>query len=294
MAEPTANEPPPLELTAEGISETVTYYSTVVVENLVQFAPRLVAAGLVLWIGAWLAGRIHKTVYENVIKSDRIDTTLGAFFAKVVRYILLAGVILLAVSILGVEIASIFVLFSAMTLAIGLALQGSLGNVAAGLIIIVLRPYRIGDYVELSGEEGIVEEINLFTTSLRRLDNVKVIVSNGDVRSSTIRNYSSLGVRRIDIDFGIDYGDDISKAQEIILTTAAGHKDVLSDPEPPWAKVALLNSSSVDIQLRVWVRWQDYWETRFDLIRSVKEAFDEGGITIPYPQAVEYVRHVQD
>ena len=290
MAEPTANQPPPFELTAEGISETVTYYSTVMVENFVQFAPKLVAAGLVLWIGAWLSGRIHKAVYEGVIKSERIDTTLGAFFAKVVRYILLAGVILLAVSILGVQVASIFVLLSAMTLAIGLALQGSLGNVAAGLIIIVLRPYRIGDYVELSGEEGIVEEINLFTTSLRRLDNVKVIVSNADVRSATIRNYSSLGVRRIDIDFGIDYGDDIAKAQEIILTTAAAHKDVLSDPEPPWAKVALLNSSSVDIQLRVWCRWQDYWETRFDLIRAVKEAFDAGGITIPYPQAVEYIR----
>lgn len=290
MADPVPREPPPFELTSEGLSETVTYYSTVVVENFVQFAPRLVAAGLVLWIGAWVAGRVHKAVYDNVIRSARIDTTLGSFFAKVVRYALMAGVVLLAVSILGVKVASVFVLLSAMTLAIGLALQGSLGNVAAGLIIIVLRPYRIGDYVELSGEEGIVEEINLFTTSLRRLDNVKVILSNGDIRSETIRNYSSLGIRRIDIDFGIDYGDDIAKAQDIILKTAAAHKDVLTDPEGPWAKVSLLNSSSVDIQLRVWCRWQDYWETRFDLIRAVKEAFDEGGITIPYPQAVEYVR----
>lgn len=290
MAEPSADGPPPFELTPEGLTETVAYYSTVAVENFVEFAPRLVAAGLILWIGAWISGRIHKAVYDNVIKSPRIDTTLGAFFARVVRYALMAGVILLAVSILGVEVASIFVLLSAMTLAIGLALQGSLGNVAAGLIVIVLRPYRIGDYVELAGEEGIVEEINLFTTSLRRLDNVKVILSNGDVRANTIRNYSSLGVRRIDVDFGIDYGDDIGKAQEIILKTATAHKDVLNEPEGPWAKVALLNNSSVDIQMRVWVRWENYWETRFDLIRAVKEAFDAGGITIPYPQAVEYIR----
>lgn len=294
MAAPTATEPPPFDLTTEGLTETVTYYSTAAVEGFVSFAPKLIAAGLVLWIGTWLAGRIHKAVYQSVIKSDRIDTTLGAFFARVVRYAIMAGVLLLAVAILGVKVASIFVLLSAMTLAIGLALQGSLSNVAAGLILIVLRPYKIGDYIEIAGEEGIVEDINLFTTSLRQLDNVKVILSNGDVRAATICNFSSLGVRRIDVDFGIDYGDDIEKAQAIIKETAAAHPDVLTEPEGPWAKVSLLNNSSVDIQMRVWVRWENYWETRFDLIRAVKEAFDAGGITIPYPQAVEYIRQVED
>ncbi len=292
MATPTPTEPPPFDLSAEGLAETANFYSTAAIENLVEFAPKLVAAGLILWIGSWLAGRIHRAVYQNVIKSDRIDTTLGAFFAKVVRYGILTAVILLAISILGVEIAAIFVVLSATTLAIGLALQGSLSNVAAGLILIILRPYRIGEYVELVGEEGIVEDINLFTTSLRRLDNVKIIIANNDVRAAAIRNFSSLGVRRIDLDFGIDYGDDIEKAQEIIKETAAAHPDVLSEPEGPWARVSVLNSSSVDIQMRVWCKSENYWETRFDLIRAVKEAFDAGGITIPYPQAVEYIRQV--
>lgn len=292
MAATVPAKPPPFDLSAEGLAETANYYSAAAIGNLVEFAPKLVAAGLVLWIGSWMAGRIHKAVYENVIKSDRIDTTLGSFFAKVVRYAIMAAVVLLAVSILGVKVAAIFVVLSATTLAIGLALQGSMSNVAAGLILIILRPYRIGDYVELVGEEGIVEDINLFTTSLRMLDNVQVIMANDDVRTSPIRNFSSLGVRRIDIDFGIDYNDDIEKAQEIIKTTAAAHPDVLSHPEGPWAKVSLLNSSSVDIQLRVWCHPMKYWETRFDLIRAVKEAFDAGGITIPYPQAVEYIRQV--
>lgn len=290
LPEAAGSGPPPFEMSPEGLAETVTYYSTIAVDGMVGFAPKLVAAGLVLWAGAWIAGRVHRAVRSSVVKSERIDTTLGAFFANVARYAIMSGVLLLSISILGVKVASIFVVLSAMTLAIGLALQGSLGNVAAGLILIVLRPYRIGEYVELAGEEGMVEDINLFTTSLRRLDNVKIILSNGDVRSATIRNFSSLGVRRIDVDFGIDYRDDIEKAQEIIKATAASHPDVLSEPHGPWAKVGLLNSSSVDIQMRVWVRWENYWETRFDLIRSVKEAFDAGGITIPYPQAVEYVR----
>ncbi|MEL6323428.1 MAG: mechanosensitive ion channel family protein, partial [Pseudomonadota bacterium] len=251
------------------------------------FAPRLLAAGLVLWIGSCLSGRIYRAVRKRTDASERIDTTLGAFTSNAVRYIFMGAVLLVAVSILGVQIASIFVVFSAMTLAIGLALQGSLSNVAAGLILIVLRPYRIGDYVELNGEEGHVEDLNIFQTTLRALDNVKIILTNNDVRSAPIRNYSSLGVRRVDIDFGIDYGDDIAKAMQIIEREASAHPMVLDKPDGPWTRVSCLNDSSVDIQLRVWCQSGDHWDVRFDLLRSVKEAFDAGGISIPFPHAVE-------
>lgn len=279
--------PPPFELTAEGLTQTADYYGHAIVNNAIGFAPKLIAAGLVLWIGSWFAGKVHSAVLKRVNSIERIDTTLGTFAATFARYVIVAGVVLLAVSILGVKVASIFVVLSAMTLAIGLALQGSMSNVAAGLLMIILRPYKIGDYVELMGVEGIVDDLNIFQTTLRTLDNVKVIMSNNDVRSDVIRNFSSLGVRRIDIDFGIDYDDEMSKAIEIIKDTAAKHPNVLSEPEGPWAKVSLLNDSSVDIQLRVWANSHDYWETRFDLIRSVKEAFDTGGISIPYPHLVE-------
>ncbi|MEO0881243.1 MAG: mechanosensitive ion channel family protein [Pseudomonadota bacterium] len=280
--------PPPFELTEQGLTDTANYYSQLVVDSSITFAPRLIAAGLVLYIGSWIAGRVYRAVRKRTDAVASIDTTLGAFIANAVRYMIIGGVFLFAVSILGVEIASIFVVFSAMTLAIGLALQGSMSNVAAGLLLIILRPYKIGDYVELNGEEGHVEDLNIFQTTLRTLDNIKVILTNNDVRAATIRNYSSLGVRRCDIDFGIDYGDDIAKAMEIIKREASGHKLVVSgDGRDPWTRVSCLNDSSVDIQLRVWCDPEHYWDVRFDLLRSVKEGFDAGGISIPFPHVVE-------
>ncbi|MEM9669603.1 MAG: mechanosensitive ion channel family protein [Pseudomonadota bacterium] len=281
------NGPPPFDLTSEGLTETANYYGQVAIDTSITFAPRLIAAGLVLWIGSWIAGRVYRSVRKRTDKIKSIDTTLGAFISNAVRYAIIGAVFLFAVSILGVEIASIFVVFSAMTLAIGLALQGSMSNVAAGFLLIILRPYKIGDYVELNGEEGHVEDLNIFQTTLRTLDNIKVILTNNDVRAATIRNYSSLGIRRCDIDFGIDYGDDIGVAMQIIEREAAAHKLVLDGEYKPWTRVSCLNDSSVDIQLRVWCESEDYWDVRFDLLRAVKEGFDAGGISIPFPHVVE-------
>jgi len=279
--------PPPFDLTSEGLTDTANYYSQLVIDSSITFAPRLIAAGLVLWIGSWVASRIYRAVRKRTDAIESIDTTLGAFISNAVRYVIIGGVFLFAVSILGVEIASIFVVFSAMTLAIGLALQGSMSNVAAGLLLIILRPYKIGDYVEVNGEEGHVEDLNIFQTTLRTLDNIKVILTNNDVRAATIRNYSSLGIRRCDVDFGIDYGDDIAKAMQIIEHEAAAHPLVLSDEHKPWTRVSCLNDSSVDIQMRVWCKSEDYWDVRFDLLRAVKEGFDAGGVSIPFPHVVE-------
>ncbi len=251
------------------------------------FGPKVIIAGLVLWIGSNIAGRLYRFVLKRTEENKRIDTTLGSFLSTMVRYAVLIATFLLAVSILGVELASVFVILSAMTLAVGLALQGSMSNVAAGLLLVLTRPYKIGEYVELCGQEGHVEDLNIFTTTLRTLDNIQVILSNGAVRGDTIRNFSSLGQRRVDVDFGIDYDDDINKAIDIIKATANQHSRVLKSPDEPWAKVSCLNDSSVDIQMRVWCKPEDYWDVRFDLIKSVKEAFDAGGISIPYPHCVE-------
>ena len=279
--------PPPFELTPEGLNATALHYGQAALDSAISFAPKVLAAGLVLWVGSWFARKMYRLVSNQISKSGKIDDTLGNFFATAMRYLIMAGVLLLAVAILGVQVSSIFVIFSAMTLALGLALQGSMSNVAAGLLLIIMRPYKIGDYVELAGEEGTVEDISIFVTTLRTLDNIQIILSNGEVRSSAIRNLSSLGLRRCDIDFGIDYGDDIGEAISIIKQTAAKHPDVSTENGEPWAKVACLNDSSVDIQMRVWCKPEHYWDVRFDLLRSVKEAFDAGGITIPYPHVVE-------
>ncbi|MEE9346919.1 MAG: mechanosensitive ion channel family protein [Robiginitomaculum sp.] len=274
-----------LDFSAEGMAQL----GQSLLEKAVVYVPKIIIAGVILWVGSHIARRAFNLVQGQAQNNPRIDTTIGKLAATIVRYAIFITALLIAVSILGVNVAAIMGVFAAMTLAIGLALQGSMSNVAAGFLLILLRPYKIGDYVEVAGQEGTVEDVNIFTTTLRTVDNVQVIISNGEVRGSTIKNLSSLGKRRIDVDFGIDYGDDIDKAIGIIKDVAVANPDVLKD-SPPWAKVSCLNDSSVDIQMRVWCKSADYWDTRFDLIKSVKEAFDAGGISIPYPHVVEIER----
>lgn len=245
---------------------------------------KVAVALLIFLIGSYIAKRVHAFLSQQAANNPRIDTTLGKLGASTAKAVIMLVTILAAVGFLGVKVAAIMSIFAAATLAIGLALEGSMANVAAGLLLLILRPYNVGDYVELAGQEGTVEDLNIFTTTLRTLDNIKVILSNGEVRGATIKNLTSLGRRRVDVDFGIDYDDDMDTAIEIIKKTAAKDSRLLEDP---WAKVTLLNDSSVDIQMRVWCKPEDYWDVRFDLIKSVKEAFDAGGITIPYPHCVE-------
>ena len=246
-----------------------------------------VFALLILWIGMKIAKWASNLVRKIAIKNDKIDDTLGNFFASIVKYIITAIVVIAAVTKLGVAVTSLVAMLGAATLAIGLALQGTLGNVAAGVMLMLFRPYKLGDYVSVAGEEGVVNDINIFTTELATIDNVKVIIANGEAWGSTIQNFTSMGVRRVDVDYGIHYDDNIDKAIKIIKDTAAKHPDVLTKPDAPWAKVVKLNESSVDIQSRVWCKAEHYWDVMFDLNKSIKEAFDKNGITIPYPHSVE-------
>ncbi len=274
----------------QSLPEMADKYSNLALGNIFTFAPKILGALFIVWIGGAIAGRVQNRVLTYTESSPRIDTTLGNFLASIIKYAVLAAAFLIAASLVGIKIAAIFTVFAAMTLAIGLALQGTMGNVAAGILLIIFRPYRVGDYVEADGVEGTVDNITVFNTTLRTLDNVKLILSNGGAWRSTIKNYSSLGTRRVDIDFGIDYDDDMNKAIKIIKGTAAKHEHVLTDPAAPWAKVKALGESSVDIQMRVWCKPEHYWDVRFDLLKSVKEAFDKGGISIPYPHGVEIMK----
>ena len=245
---------------------------------------KIVIALIIFMIGSYIAKRVHKFISSQAANNPRVDQTLGSLAASAAKAVIMLGTILAAVGFLGVKVAAIMSIFAAATLAIGLALEGSMANVAAGLLLLVTRPYDVGDYVELAGQEGEVDDLNIFTTTLRTVDNIKVMIANGEVRGSTIKNLTSLGRRRVDVDFGIDYGDDMDKAMDIIKSTASKDNRLL---EEPWAKVVTLNDSSVDIQMRVWCKPDDYWDVRFDLMKNVKEAFDKGGISIPYPHCVE-------
>jgi len=247
----------------------------------------LVKALIILWIGLKIAKWAAKLVKNYATKAPAIDDTLGNFLSSIAKYIITALVVVSAITTLGVETASLVAMLGAATLAIGLALQGTLSNVAAGVMLMLFRPYKLGDYVSVAGEEGVVSDISIFTTELATIDNIKIIIANGEAWGSTIQNFTSMGVRRVDVDYGIHYDDDMDKAIKIIKATAAKHPDVLSEPDAPWAKVVKLNESSVDIQSRVWCKAEHYWDVMFDLNKSIKEAFDKNGITIPYPHSVE-------
>lgn len=247
-----------------------------------------IAIGLgILFIGMWFAKRISGIVRKSAIKAPNIDDTLANFLGSIAQYTLTVIVVVAAITKMGMEASSLVAMLGAATLAIGLALQGTLGNVAAGVMLMLFRPYKIGDYVSVAGEEGIVHDVNIFTTVLTSLDNIEIIIANGEAWGSTIQNFTSMGVRRVDVDYGIHYDDDIDKAIEIMKEVSASHPSVLAKPDGPWAKVVKLNDSSVDIQNRVWCKADDYWDVMFDLNKMIKEAFDKDGITIPYPHQVE-------
>lgn len=246
-----------------------------------------ITALLILWIGLKIARWLGNKVSKAAIKAPNVDETLGKFIGSMVRYAVTAMVLIAAISQVGIDVTGFLAIFAAAGLAIGLALQGTLSNIAAGVMLMLFRPFKLGDFVVVADKEGVVTEMSLFTTELTTTDHRQVIIGNGDVFGTTIENLTSKGIRRVDSNFGIDYEDDINKAIKVITSTAAAHPDVLSEPDAPWAKVVGLGESSVDIQSRVWCKSEHYWDVMFDLNKSIKEAFDKNGISIPYPISVE-------
>ncbi len=246
-----------------------------------------VVKAIIVLIGGWLTARvISRFVRRRVNASPRIDNTVGNFAASIVRWLILTVTIIAVLNLFGVEATSLVAVLGAATLAIGLALQGTLSDVAAGVLIIIFRPYKLGQYVDIDGTSGTVKDINLFLTELTTPDNVQIIMPNGKAWGSVISNYSSNPTRRLDLTFGIDYGDDIGKASAVIEKVAGADDRVHKDPAP-WVRVLNLGDSSVDLGVRLWCNAGDYWELKFKMIRQVKEAFDKAGISIPYPHSVE-------
>ncbi|HBS50002.1 MAG TPA: mechanosensitive ion channel protein MscS [Rhodobacteraceae bacterium] len=238
------------------------------------------------WIGAgWLAGLVRRKINAT----PQIDPTLGNFVASAVKWVILAFVVAAVLNLFGIQTTSIVAVLGAASLAIGLALQGTLSDLAAGVMLVMFRPYRVGQYVDIGGTAGTVKEISLFTTELTTPDNVQIIVPNGQAWGSIITNYSAHDTRRCDLTFGIDYNDDANKAMQIILDEAKADGRVLDEPEP-WVRVTNLGDSSVDLTARLWCKAADYWDLKFALTLAVKQAFDAQGISIPYPHTVEIKR----
>lgn len=261
-------------------------------ESMGAFGPLFlngIKALIVLVIGWMTAKAVSSMVRRRVNSSENIDHTLGNFAASVVKWVILLIVLIAVLGLFGIQATSLVAMMGAATLAIGLALQGTLSDLAAGFMLILFRPYKLGQFVDIGGTSGTVKDLNLFVTELVTPDNLQVIVPNGQAWGSIITNFSHHETRRVDLVFGIDYNDDANKAMKIITDLAAADTRVLEDPEP-WVRVTNLGDSSVDLTARLWCNAEDFWELKFLMTKAVKEAFDKGGITIPYPHSVEIQR----
>jgi small conductance mechanosensitive channel len=247
-----------------------------------QFGLKLIAAIVVFFVGKWLARKISNLLKRGLERADT-DPTLVGFVGNISYFGLLTMVVIAAVGQLGVQTTSFIAVLGAAGLAIGLALQGSLANFAAGVLMIIFRPFKAGDYIEAAGTAGSVEEVQLFTTTLKTPDNKTVIIPNAQVTSGTITNYSARDTRRLDLVFGVGYGDDLDKVKRVIQEVLAEEERLLEDPAP-LVGVLNLRESSVDFAVRPWVNSSDYWPVFFDLQEKMKKRFDQEGISIPFPQ----------
>ena len=243
---------------------------------------KVIAAIAIFIIGKWVAKRVVN-VLKKVMKKASVDETLISFAGNIFYGLGLAFVVIASLSQLGVETTSLAAVIAAAGLAIGLALQGSLSNLAAGVMIILFRPFKIGDFVEAAGAAGIVEDISIFTTKFRTPDNRQIIVPNNAVTSDNITNISAKPERRVDLVIGVGYDDDIKKVKDVLSKIVSADERVLKDKDVVIA-VSELADSSVNLVVRPWVKTEDYWPVYWDLTEQIKVTFDKEGISIPYPQ----------
>ena len=253
-----------------------------VYELLTVYGIKVVAAVAIFIVGRWVAKAVANFIKKIMTKSNT-DETLVKFVGNLSYIALLAFVIIAALNQLGIQTTSFIAILGAAGLAIGLALQGSLGNFAAGVLMIIFKPFKVGDFIEGAGVAGTVEEIQIFTTQLKTPDNKTIIVPNAKMTGDNITNYTMKGTRRVDFVFGIGYEDDIDKARKIIEGIIAEDNRVLKDPAPMVA-VSELADSSVNFVARAWTSADDYWGFYFDTTEKVKKQFDAEGVSIPYPQ----------
>jgi len=256
----------------------------------VDLGINLITAIVIFFVGKWIVNLIVKGMLKAMQTGD-MDITLRRFIANLARMLLMLFVIIAAIHQLGIQTASLIALLGAAGLAVGLALQGSLSNFAAGVLIVLFRPYKVGDWIEGAGVSGSVEEVQILTTVLKTGDNKRVIIPNSQIMGSTITNYSANDTRRVDLVVGVSYGDDLDQVRKELQALVDADDRILKDPAVTIA-VSELADSSVNFVLRPWVNTADYWAVYFDLTERVKKRFDEVGISIPFPQQDVYIHNV--
>lgn len=257
-------------------------YSDLAFNYLSQYSLKIVAAIVIFVLGKWIVTRLT-ALSKKLMEKAKIDQTLVEFFESIIYFVLLLMVVLASLNALGVNTTSFLAVFGAASLAIGLALKDSLSNIGAAVIIIIFRPFKVGDLIQAGGAMGSVKDINLFSTIIEPVDKSIVIVPNSAIIGGNITNFSKREIRRVDHIFCIGYNDDLKLAKEILLKIINEDERVLQDPAPLVA-VGELADSSVNLIFRAWVKSEEYWDVHFDMLEKVKLTFDEKGISIPYPQ----------
>ncbi|MCI5047279.1 MAG: mechanosensitive ion channel [Aquisalinus sp.] len=255
-------------------------------EKAAEWGLSAVSALVILIIGLFVAGRIKAGIRKVMTRTGKLDAMLIGFISSLVYYAALALVLVMVLGSFGVQTTSLAAVIGAAGLAIGLALQGTLGHVASGVMLLAFRPFKIGDYVQAGGEEGTIKDITIFTTEMATVDNKKIIIPNGKIWDDTITNFSANSNRRLDMVFGISYDDDIGKARDIILRIVKAD-DRVHDTPAPLVEVNNLGDFSVDFTVRMWLAGSDYFAVKWEMNRKIKEAFDNEGVNIPFPTAIE-------
>ena len=262
--------------------EKATDYADKAIEIAIDYGPKLIGALLLLVIGLWIIKIFRRGLGKMMVKAN-MDESLQPFLKSLITALLKTLLIISVLVMIGIEMTSFIAILAAAGLAVGMALSGTLQNFAGGVMILLFRPFKVGDYINAQGHSGTVKEIQIFNTILTTPDNVTIILPNGGLSGSAMTNYSMQPTRRVDMTFGIGYDDDIDKARKLLNGLIENDKRILKDPEP-FIAVSELADSSVNLVVRAWVNASDYWGVFFDMQEKVKKDFDNQGVSIPYPQ----------
>lgn len=273
----------------DNMNETMQSVLEEIIAIVTTYGLNVVAALVILIIGLWFAGWTKRAIERQLNKRENMDRMLAGFLSSLVKYLIIAFTVIAVLGKFGVQTTSLIAVLGAAGLAIGLALQGTLSNVAAGVMLLIFRPFKVGHYVDAGGIAGTVKDVTLFTTELATPDNVQIIVPNAKVWGEAIKNFSGYSTRRVDLAIGIGYGDNIDAAFKAVQDTIANDDRIHKDPEPMVA-VTDLGDSSVNLTVRVWTDGPNFWDVKFDLTKAVKEQLDASGIEIPFPQRVVHMQ----
>ncbi len=262
--------------------EILEQYSSTIYDMVITYLPKIALAIVTLIVGLFLIGSVMRALKKRLSENESY-ATLSTFLVSIFS-VVLKGILLISVaSMIGIETTSFIAILGAAGLAVGLALQGSLSNFAGGVLIILFKPYKVGDFIDAQGHAGTVSEIQIFNTVLKTPNNVTIVVPNGSLSNGSIKNFSAEPKRRVDWTFGIGYNDDIDKAKATISDLISGDDRIHATPEP-FIAISELGDSSVNFVVRVWCDSGDYWSVFFDMQEKVKKTFDEKKISIPFPQ----------